>query len=284
VFSALAGLELVRKDYLTLANGRQVHFRQAGQGAPVVMLHPSPLSSAFLVPLMEYLSPDFNVIALDTPGYGDSDPLESPGDTLEPYVDVIGEVLEQLGLESALLYGNATGTQLAIESAKQFPERLAGIVLENAAAFTDAEREAMLGPYFPDLAPQDDGSHLSLVWRMARQTFQFFPWWDTSEQARYSEAEPPETLVQATAMAYLRAGPDYARAYRAAFVNERPEQLAAVAVPVSVILWQDSMLLDYSRRLQQAEMPDNIEFIDAGSGIEARYNAVRTALQGHRER
>lgn len=274
----------MHKAYVTLANGRQVHYRRAGEGAPILMLHPSPLSSAFLEPLINFLSDEFDVIAMDTPGYGDSDPLAAPDDSLLPYLDVIGELLEALDLKKTLLYGNATGAQLAIESAKRFPGKINGVVLENAAAFTDTEREAMLGPYFPDLTPCDDGAHLALVWQIARQTFQFFPWYDTSEQARVADSEPPEALVQAVAMAYLRAGPDYARAYRAAFANERPEQLAAVTVPVQVLLWEDSILLDYSRRLQQAQMPENVEFIGVAPGIEARYAAVRKALQTHRDK
>ena len=274
----------MRRAYVTLANGRQVHYRRQGEGSPVLMLHPSPLSSAFLEPLITYLADEFDVIAMDTPGYGDSDPLEAPDDTLAPYVAVIGEVLDTLNLDNALLYGNATGAQLAIESGKRFGWKIAGVVLENAAAFTDAEREAMLDRYFPDITPGEDGAHLALAWKMARQTFQFFPWFDTSEEARVAEGEPPEALVHATALAYLKAGPDYARAYRAAFVNERPEQLAALTQPVTVLLWQDSILLEYSRRLQAAGMPENIEFIDVAPGIEARYAAVRKALQYHRDR
>ncbi len=272
------------RDYVSLACGRQVHYRRAGEGAAVLLLHPSPLSSGFLEPLVRFLAASFDVIAIDTPGYGDSDPLQAPDNTLSPYVKVIGEVLEKLCPEGALLYGNATGAQLAIESAKQYTQQVRGVVLENAAAFTDAECETMLGRYFPDLSPREDGSHLQLAWTMARQTFQYFPWFDTSEQARIAEGEPPEALVQAVAMAYLQAGPDYARAYRAAFGNERPEQLAAVGQAVSVILWQDSILLDYSRRLQQAQMPANIEFVEVGVGLDARYLAVRDALRSkHRE-
>ncbi len=81
----------------------------------------------------------------------------------------------------------------------------------------------MLGPYFPDLDPKSNGDHLALAWQMARQTFQFFPWYDTSSAARVSNTEPPQAAVHAMAMAYLKAGPDYSRAYRAAFANERPE-------------------------------------------------------------
>ncbi|QFU77812.1 alpha/beta hydrolase [Halioglobus maricola] len=242
------------------------------------MLHPSPLSSAFLEPLIRFLADDFDVIALDTPGYGDSDPLPAAADNLEPYVAVIGEVLAQLGDNRFLLYGNATGAQLAVESAKLFPQVVAGVVLENAAAFSDIEREEIMDGYFPDLTPQEDGSHIELAWKIARQTFQYFPWYDTSDAARIADAEPPRALVEATVNAYLKAGPDYARAYRLAFANERPEQLAAVTVPTRVMMWQDALLLAYGERLRHAGLPKNIEFVDAAEGIEARYIALREAF------
>ncbi len=103
------------------------------------MLHPSPLSSAFLEPLIAYLATDFEVLAPDTPGYGDSDPLDVETDGLDPYVDVLAQLLGAVGWDRALVYGNATGAQLAIELAKAAPAPIAGLVLENAAAFTDAE-------------------------------------------------------------------------------------------------------------------------------------------------
>jgi pimeloyl-ACP methyl ester carboxylesterase len=267
-----------RSDYLTLGNGRQVHYLRAGAGSPVLLLHPSPLCAAFLKPLIDFLSRDFDVIAMDTPGYGSSDPLADPGEDLQPYVVVVDEFIDRLGVGPLPLYGNATGAQLAIECAKFREGRVSGLVLENAACFSDEDRERLLGRYFPDLSPRADGSHLELVWQIARQQYQFFPWYDTSESARVSNLEPPLALVQATVQSYLQAGPDYARAYRAAFANERPEQLAAVTRPVEVLLWEGSILLQYSRRLQRAEMPTNICFTEVGGGIEQRYTAVSDAL------
>ena len=273
----------VRRGYVTLGNGCQVHYRRAGQGCPLLMLHPSPLCSAFLEPLMQELASEFDVVAMDTPGYGNSDPLATPDESLVPYVEVIAEVLDLLELQRPLLYGNATGAQLAIESARAFPGRLAGLVLENAAAFTDDERDTIQQGYFPDLSPTEDGEHLQLAWIMARQTFQFFPWYDTSDSARVAAAAPPDAVAQAVALAYLRAGPDYPRAYRAAFANERPENLAAVKLPTTVLLWSDSVLLTYSERLRAAPMPDNIRFRAVSSGVEARFSAVREALCEQRD-
>lgn len=270
----------IRSDYVSLSNGRQVHYRRGGSGAPVLLLHPSPLSSAFLQPLLQYLEPNFDVIAMDTPGYGNSDPLDDDRDNLEPYVDVIGEFARALGLSRVTVYGNATGAQLAIESAKAHENIIGALVLDNAACFSEVEQQSILADYFPDLTPQADGEHLALAWKIASQMYRYFPWYDTSDEACFSENQPPVELVDATARAYLQAGTDYARAYRAAFANERSEQLAAVTQATKVMLWQDSMLLSYSRRLQESDLPPNIEFVEVHAGVEARYGAIRDALSG----
>ncbi len=86
-----------RRDYHTLSNGRQVHYLRAGEGDPALLLHPSPLSASFLRPLIDFLSGSFDVIAMDTPGYGSSDPLEEPGDDLVPYVDAITHFARAVG-------------------------------------------------------------------------------------------------------------------------------------------------------------------------------------------
>tara|TARA_R110002110_G_scaffold415765_3_gene655261 strand:- start:24432 stop:25265 length:834 start_codon:yes stop_codon:yes gene_type:complete len=271
----------VQRHYLVLADGQQLHYLRGGAGPTVLLLHPSPLHAEFMRPLAERLCPDFDVVAMDAPGYGRSDPLLSDAEGLLPYVEVIAEFISRLDLERVQIYGNATGAQLAIEAAKALPQRVSALVLDNAGCFTSDEQESLLADYFPDISVQPDGSHLSLVWRMATQLYEYFPWYDTRESARISAQPAPPELVQATVLAYLAAGPQYARAYRAAFANERPEQLAAVQQPVNVLLWQDSILLHYSRRLQTAELPSTVRFTDVPSGVDARYAAVGRAFIKH---
>ena len=64
----------MQRAFLTIGD-RQLHYRVAGDGPPVVMLHPSPMSSAALLPMATALAAHFRVYAFDTPGYGLSDPL-----------------------------------------------------------------------------------------------------------------------------------------------------------------------------------------------------------------
>ncbi|MEM1412642.1 MAG: alpha/beta hydrolase [Pseudomonadota bacterium] len=269
---------MIRKAYLDtpLAGGViQTHYRTAGKGKPLVLLHPSPLSSAFMVPVIQTAEDHFRVLALDTPGYGASEPLPTPGDDLTPYVDWLDAVLDAFGLGSVVLYGSATGAQIAIEFACAHPARVEALVLENAVHFEDAERQDIMARYFPSLAPQADGAHLAEAWRMADQLFRGFPWYE----APVDGPSPPVELVHATAMAYLVAGEDYARAYQAAFNNERAERLAQVPVPTSVMRWDGSILKAQADRFDRFEWPAHITMHHSEATPEARFSALRSVFE-----
>jgi len=265
---------VIRRAYVDtpLAGGTiQTHYRTAGEGRPLVLLHPSPLSSAFMTPVIDTARDLYRVIAPDTPGYGASDPLPEPGEDLAPYCDWLEAALDALGLERVLLYGSATGAQIAIEFACRRPARLEGLVLENAVHFEDDEREHILANYFPSLAPRADGAHLLEAWRMADALFRGFPWFE----APMDGPAPPVGLVHATALGYLEAGEDYARAYRAAFRNERAERLARVPVRTAVMRWAGSVLKAQADRLDAFDWPAHITMHPSGPTAEARFAALR---------
>ncbi|MBU3018054.1 alpha/beta hydrolase [Paraglaciecola agarilytica] len=290
----------VLKHYVTLGGDApwQLHYRSQGADhlPVIVLLHASPMSSANMLPIMNALSDSFKVIALDTPGYGQSDPLPQyketqykdtqlqaengakPDASLTPYVQALNEFIDALELKQPLLYGSATGAQIAIEYAKAHPDSIKGMVLENAAWFKDDEREAILAEYFPDISPQKDGSHLALVWKMSSQLFHYFPWFDTSESARVGSIDMPAQVIQDTLMGYLTAGENYHLAYRAAFMNERPEQLQPVTVPTHILRWPTSLLKQYVDRLDDANLPPNIQMRFAPAGIEGRFTALKQSM------
>ncbi|WP_157117927.1 alpha/beta fold hydrolase [Oceanicoccus sagamiensis] len=73
---------IIRKHYINLSTGGhewQIHYRDTSGSPqntrPIILLHPSPLSSAFMEPLLQLLAPSTRAIAWDTPGYGLSDSL-----------------------------------------------------------------------------------------------------------------------------------------------------------------------------------------------------------------
>lgn len=278
--------EASRKAYVDVLLERgtiQTHHRTAGQGAPLVLLHPSPLSSEFLKPQMRVLSDLCEVFAPDTPGYGQSDPL--PEDrpqygrdiSLVPYVAWLDAYRQAIGAERLSIYGSATGAQIAIQYGRAHPERVHHLLLDNAVYFEDAEWEQLMLRYFPDISPQRDGSHLQIVWDMVTGLYRGFPWYD---QPLSPMPEVPVEILHATALAYLTAGDNYDRAYRAAFKNERIGNLLALTVPTTIIRWQGSLLKKYADRFDQHSWPANIQMKHCDAPPLARLKAIREVVAG----
>ncbi len=271
----------ILKHYANLSVG-QTHYRRAGQGQAMVLLHASPMSSKFMEPLMQTVQASVDVIAPDTPGYGASDPL--PKDILasqsglEPYVNWLYEFLEVANLGPIILYGSATGAQIAIEFAKAHPEKISHLVLENAAHFEPTEVEDVMQHYFPSLEPQADGRHLQDTWAMARGVFKWFPWYAQDDEHLVNEHEPPAELVHATAMAYLNAGVDYAQAYQRAFQNEKFERMLTVTVPTTFVKWSGSIVRSYVDRIEQFEVPANFSVETIDGDIAARMTAIESLV------
>ena len=274
---------MIRKFYADLADGHQTHYRRAGAGSPLVLLHASPMSSALMVPLIERLSDMADVIAPDTPGYGQSDPLAQEqlkaAVDLTPYVNWLAKFINTMELQTVGVYGTATGAQIAIEFARRFPDRVQYVVLDNAAHFTDDERDAITRDYFPSIAPEADGSHLQQAWEMARGVFQWFPWYRQDDAHRISDQAPPAAAVHATAMAYLIAGEDYAEAYRRAFNNEDASRVLDIEVPVRVIRWQGSVLKHYADRYDDFDWPPHIQMVRCEADVAERYAAIRRVVK-----
>jgi pimeloyl-ACP methyl ester carboxylesterase len=265
------------KHYANLSSG-QTHYRRNGRGSPLIALHASPLSSAFLIPTINALAKHADVIAPDTPGYGQSDPLAKDNlegqDGLSPYVEWLLEFIDRLGLDKVALYGVATGSQIAISFAARYPERLDYVIMDSAAHFTEKERQDLPHHYFPDISPKPDGSHLKTVWNMSNGLFNWFPWYAEEEEHRIGSNPPPE-LVHAVALAYLPAGSDYAQAYARAFdLEDANVILRADKTQVRIIRWQGSIVKKYSDRFDEFTWPENIKMRHCEASMKERFATI----------
>ena len=267
------------------AGGLRWHYREAGQGGglPLVLLHPSPRSSAMYEPWMAALAAQGRVLAIDTPGYGGSDPLPAEPAHLGDYVAPLRDLLHTVAGPRVLLYGSATGAQLGIAYALRHPQDVAHLLLDSAAHFDDEECSLLLARYFPDLTPQPDGSHLQAMWQMATQMLQFFPWFLADEAHRISSRVPSAAEVHAAALELLTAGPGYASAYRAAFAHERAAHVQALRVQTTVFRWQASILLKHIDRLLSFALPANVQVLNTPADMAARYAAMGAHVQALRQ-
>lgn len=193
------------RSYVRMPWG-QVHLREAGdRGAPVLlMLHQSPLSSATFEAVLEPLAQrGLHAVALDTPGFGMSDPTPRPW-TIPDYAAAVWQVADALGLDEVTLLGQHTGAVVACESAKQAPQRVTGIVLQGLPLYDAAEREEKIRSYAPAYVPTEDGSHLLVIWDRVLGLYPGLAVEETDRQV----------------LEYLATGPDFATAYRAVFAHE----------------------------------------------------------------
>jgi 2-hydroxy-6-oxo-6-(2'-carboxyphenyl)-hexa-2,4-dienoate hydrolase len=123
---------IVEKDATVL--GFKLHYREAGRGAPVVLLHGLGGDGSRWAPNIGPLATDFRVIALDEIGFGQSDkPLANyhVGMLSEFLVDF----LKTIGVPKASLVGNSMGGFVAAYTAVHYPNSVDRLVLVDGAGY-----------------------------------------------------------------------------------------------------------------------------------------------------
>jgi pimeloyl-ACP methyl ester carboxylesterase len=111
----------------------EVYYEERGSGLPVVMLHATLHDHHDFDAVAERLSDRFRTIAIDWPGHGQSAAAAVGAPAL---ADTLEEIVAGLDLPSAVFMGNSVGGYAAARLAITQPERVAGLVLVNAAGFT----------------------------------------------------------------------------------------------------------------------------------------------------
>jgi pimeloyl-ACP methyl ester carboxylesterase len=230
-------------------DGRTLHLRRSGSGPAVVLLHESPRSSAVLVPLATRLARDFTVFALDSPGFGQSDPLPIVRPTIQDFADAIVISLRALGVTRAPVYGTHTGAGIAIAIAKRHPDFATGAVLDGYPIFTTQEADDFAYLYLKLFEPDWEGQHVARLWSRVRDQYTFFPWYALGRGSRIERDPPSPEMQTAVVRDFLAAGSNYARGYEAAFRMDGVRELQDVNVPVTIMCRSDDLLYGHLDRL-----------------------------------
>lgn len=101
---------------------------EAGTGTPLVMLHGLGATKISFLPTVPVLARRHRVVALDLPGFGDSDkPL---GSYDAPFMaERVRAALDALGLDRTHLLGHSMGGRVALEVAFDHPQRIDRLIL-----------------------------------------------------------------------------------------------------------------------------------------------------------
>ena len=268
----------MRCDYVTSGSGRQVHYRTAGTGPVLVMLHPSPQNSEALIPALQVFSSVCTCIAFDLPGYGLSDGLLSDEPEIADYATAILDAVGALGIDKFFIYGAATGAIVAIEIAKQWPDRVHMALIDSYGHMTDAQRKDVLDGYMPDVTARRDGGHLFTYWDMCKHLFDMFPWHSGKAADRIAMDVPPADVIHAVFLRYLQAGEGYRRAYLPAMHKEKRSHFDGLKVPTTLMRWADSVVLNLTDAMIARTLPECVSVLEAGPGFDARMAVQRDAL------
>lgn len=111
--------------------------RESGK-LPLVCFHMSPHSGIYYRDLLAEMGKDRLAVAIDTPGFGNSDaPPARP--TIGDFAASMGDVVEALGIGTANVMGDHTGSKVAIEFARQRPAQVERMILLSLGVWTDEE-------------------------------------------------------------------------------------------------------------------------------------------------
>lgn len=238
-----------RRAYVDV-DDRQLHYRHSGaRDLPVLLLlHQTPSSSAMYDELMRHLSGQFFLLAPDTPGFGNSDPLPE-AITVSAWANAISVMLDQLDIEQCAVFGHHTGAAIAVELAHRQPHRVSALALSGPTLLTE-EQQRVLPESASPFPPDADGSHLLGMW----------------QRLRGKDSAADLALSQRELLSAFACGDAYQGSYRAVCAQDFAGQLETITCPALVFAGESDPLrgavAPTAEKLQCAEILD----LPAGAG------------------
>ena len=109
------------------SNGVRLHYVEAGQGTPVILVHGlacDHVANWMLPRVFQKLARRYRVIALDNRGHGKSDKPYDPAKYGLELVDDIVRLMDHLGIAKAHVVGYSLGGFITLKLVLRHPERL----------------------------------------------------------------------------------------------------------------------------------------------------------------
>ena len=227
----------------------QVHYYEAGVGPAIILSHQSPTSARMFERIMQPLSAyGFRVIAVDTPGFGNSDtPTEPP--MIADYADTFLSVLKNLNLNKAHFLGHHTGAAILCNFAARYPDKVSSLILNGPPLLSAEDLEKFSGV---ELAPKPihrDGSHLLDAW---------------NRRASYSAGWTDKVAMHRRLVDSLWAGDTAWYGHNAAFKYDMKTDALAITVPTLILTNTGDDIYENALRLK-ALRPD-FNFVELQGG------------------
>ena len=201
---------------VTINEGQAVGYDEAGEGVktPILFLHGVGSDRSVWLRQLVHFGHERRAIALDYPGYGDSDPA-GEDTTRDDYAAAVLAAMSQLGVYRAHICGLSLGGVVAIAMHDTAPERCASLVLADTFAVHPDGRAI----YERSLAGSSDMRVLA------------------DSRVDVLLAQPAEPAVRSEVIKTMSAiDPDaYRIGARAVWLADQRERASAIRVPTLVI-------------------------------------------------
>ncbi|MEO5831363.1 MAG: alpha/beta fold hydrolase [Rhodanobacter sp.] len=264
----------IRRQFVRLGR-RHAHFRFAGSGPALLLLHQSPQNSRMWLAMIERFADRYTVIAPDTPGFGYSDVLETAEPSIAELAEATVELADALGVQHFAVFGMHTGGLIAAQVAWLHPERVAALVVDGYAAFTPAESQMYGERYLPPFVPSWDGAHLRWLWARMREQRYFFPWYDGRAECAMAIDPQSTASTHEAVIDVLEVGDAYRAGYGAAFRYTEHAYLSRLKPPTWLLYRQGDPLQPHRSRLP--ELPKHVCCdVETGglAGLHARMDTI----------
>jgi haloacetate dehalogenase len=133
-------MEVILNHHTLIVNCLKIHYVEAGEGPPVVLLHGFPETWFAWRHQIPILAKHYRVIAPDLRGYGETQKPSTGYDKKTMARDIVG-LMHKLGIERAAVIGHDRGARVGLRLAKDFPEIVSRFAaLDNIPTRTIFER------------------------------------------------------------------------------------------------------------------------------------------------
>lgn len=247
----------ITRHILATPDGHQTHYRAAGEGEPIILLHWLPSSSRQFVPVMGALAAlGRRAIAPDLPGYGFSDPIDESWD-FPRFGRWVGDFIGALGYESADCVGGHHAACMLTEAAIAAPEKISRLVLEGCPAW-EAEKRQMIQDMVDERPPPLDDAGTPFAWTWQRMRWVLQEWLKRSEFGPDFETEARLFVAEHLLMDFVT-GPTSLRDY------DHLERLKLIPtdIPLMVTTAEGDSLRSEHEKVLEA-LPQAVEHIYPG--------------------
>lgn len=235
VWPGVGLMKKTQRGYVDTPMG-QIHYQTMGEGMPVLLLHQTPWFSVQFTNVLPILAArGFQAIAPDRPGYGMSDPPDTPP-SIDDYADNLVHVLDALGHDKVAVVGHNTGASVAAAFAHRYPERVTKLILHGPTLYSkDEQVERLARPHWERWL-ESDGAHLS-------DRF--------AGRGRMVPKEAPLQGLQWSVLAFFLAGETEWFGHEAAFSYDMETAIKEISVPTFLMSHKGDALAAQTKRASE---------------------------------